>query len=280
MPYGQGLIKGASGGAMAGAGVGFLLGGGVGAGIGAGIGALGGLIGSWGEQSPEEIRQERLARLKAMIQQSRTNAIARASGLIKTGRENLSSNIGGMQANVLASAKRRAIAAGRPDEVAAYAAAPTEAFATQGSQATKEYNLNAAQQIEALNQGFDQADLNAEAGFADRPIEPNVSDILLNLGSSAADIAMKSQLVDAYKAHTGVASPASVTPVSPSSVSVVPTQSPLVSAPVVSGLPAIQDNSLGWNPYGIQRKTPVMPWNQSPVFQTNDPYKNLFSFGR
>ena len=149
----------------------------------------------------------RLNDLETYIANAKAGALANATSLINTGRTSLISQTGGMQSNNLAAAKRRAIAEGRPNDVSSIANPGTQQIATGASNALTSYNQASNQQLFDIGNQYDQEATQAQMGFADRPIQPSVSDTLLTAGTTAANTAIQYQGLQAYKNYLGTNPP-------------------------------------------------------------------------
>lgn len=164
--FGQSL-----GGAASGAMTGFALGGPVGAAIGGGLGLLAGAL----SESPEEQRERRLkayrARLKEIKQQETTAAI-----------QNISQATEGAQRRMTGGAERRAIAAGRTGDIEEVTA-PIAAEIGNRSVGIR------TQALADIENRYAQAELGAEQGMFEAPLEPTAVDYLQAIAPAAVDYA-------------------------------------------------------------------------------------------
>lgn len=160
---------------------GALIGGVPGALIGGGIGFLS----SYFSKDPEQERQERMRRYLESIRRLRGEAITR-----------FTSELGGQEQRLLAEgqqgAGRRATALGRSADAESFLL-PVRGQILRETSAARERGLR---QIE---DDYGRAELSAEEGFADRPIQPSVSDYLMEIGGQALNFSLGQQAISAQK---------------------------------------------------------------------------------
>jgi hypothetical protein len=164
MPDANQVFQGGAGGA----GIGFGIGGPIGAGIGFGVGALGTAL--FGGDSPEQQREKRKADYLKVLANLRQQELTQATAAINQ-------QTTGQMSNVRQAAARRFASMGRGDAEAAINPA-VSGVADIGSRTLE----NTTQ---GINRSFDQAQIDAEAGYANRPIEPSLTDTLLELGNAS-----------------------------------------------------------------------------------------------
>jgi len=146
-------------GAAGGAGTGFAIGGPWGAVAGGATGALLSLL----EKTPEEEREERIDELRRKLERTRFEGIGR---ILKNTR-------GQVEAERQA-AIERAAAGGRGSQAESFIVPAVGRVARSGQEALSSYQS-----------AMDQAELGLESDIAQRPIEPNITDYLGELGSQA-----------------------------------------------------------------------------------------------
>lgn len=154
-------FSGTVGGASTGAGLGSFFGPpgtAIGAGIGAGVGLISGLF----SQSDEEIRKQRYDDMVKRLNELRSRGAERINKF-------RSSGISRMEQG----AARRALAMGQSGESDSLALPGVSQIETQASDSMSRY-------MDAI----DAQKIAAEQDFANRPIEPNVSDYLMELGNT------------------------------------------------------------------------------------------------
>jgi hypothetical protein len=164
MPSNNQIFQGAAGGAAIGGS--FL--GPWGAAGGAVIGGLGTAL--FGGDSPEQQREKRKADYLKVLAGLRQKELVDATAAI-------SKQTTGQMSNVRQAAARRFASMGRTDAEAAINPA-VSGVADIGSRTLE----NTTQ---GINRSFDQAQIDAEAGYANRPIEPSLTDTLLELGNAS-----------------------------------------------------------------------------------------------
>lgn len=146
-----------------------------GIGLGAqGVGLLGKALGIGGAENE---RQARIRSLREFLQRKKAEAIQRAS--VRNA---------GMMANSRQAALTRAAAAGRTGEAESYIL-PAEQRAAQV----------ASENVDRTVAPYNQAEINAETDFANRPIEPGFLDYLGEAGSVAADYGIQNENINAWK---------------------------------------------------------------------------------
>ena len=227
MPSAGGFVKGAAGGA----GIGEIFGG-VGAAVGAGVGGLLSLF----DPSEEEIATKRKNELLKAIAQMRYQAILHGAETI------------GKQTTANAAAERQAAAAralslGHSADAESFILPAVSRVNTAGSEALSRYNLG-------VESNFDNAEIAAQANYADRPIQPGISDYLAEIGGSA--LAFKQNL-DYINTLAGPPQ------ISPSQPDLLPTpSSPVGSPPPLDQLLGAQKPMPAYNIPGL----PVLPPTQ------------------
>lgn len=184
MPDYGGAVRAGSTGALGG----FAVGGPVGAVIGGGLGVISGLL----SDSPEQTRQKRMGELLGQIAALKTKTI-------NEGMQRLGKQTAGTLANVRAAAIRRARAAGDTN-TEAYTNPVESNVADAGSRAGESF-------LNDTTRSFDQATLNAQMDFAGRPIEPNLSDYLTEIGGAATQYGLAKQRNDLIQQHIDKTSP-------------------------------------------------------------------------
>ena len=142
--------------------------------IGAATTAAGFLTGFF-ESNPEDERRKRKAEYLKRLAEIKKKQITQ-------GTEIIGKQTAGITAQSRQAAARRAASLGvEAGDVESFVL-PAESQATvQGSRALQQF-------LSGTEREFSQAELEAEAGFADRPIEPNLTDTLLDLGSTALNV--------------------------------------------------------------------------------------------
>lgn len=166
---------------LSGAATGFGFGGGP---WGAIAGGAVGFVSSLFDKDPEEERRRRRAELLAEIAKARTARLERGTREINQGTT-------GAMSNAAAAAAKRAASLGRSD---------VEAFLLPGQSAIAEAGSNALRGFQTETENyFDQAQLEAEFGFAGRPIEPGITDYLEELGVAGLQYKSAQDRVSAMK---------------------------------------------------------------------------------
>lgn len=163
--------------------------------------AIGGAVGlglSFLGKSPEEERAERRAQLLQTIAKMRKQRLER-------GIQQINQGTAGAMANSAAMARRRAAAEGRSD-VESLILPGQSNIASAGSQALSDFQRD-------TESYFDQQELGVETGFAGRPIEPGLTDVLEELGVAALQYKGSQDRIQAMKDIYGVdATGANATP--------------------------------------------------------------------
>ena len=170
MPDWGGVAGGALGGAETGASIGSIIPG-IGTAIGAGIGAVVGAIPGLFGESEEEIRAKRKNELLKQIAAIRAQAI-------RTGITQLADVTTRQAANVRQAAAQRAASLGRTGQAESFIAPGEQATMAGGSAAAREYMTD-------VNKRFAPYEVGAEEQYANRPIQPNISDYLQRIGATA-----------------------------------------------------------------------------------------------
>ena len=170
MPDWGGVAGGALGGAETGASIGSIIPG-IGTAIGAGIGAVVGAIPGLFGESEEEIQAKRKNELLKQIAAIRAQAI-------RTGITQLADVTTRQAANVRQAAAQRAASLGRTGQAESFIAPGEQATMAGGSAAAREYMTD-------VNKRFAPYEVGAEEQYANRPIQPNISDYLQRIGATA-----------------------------------------------------------------------------------------------
>ncbi len=138
-----------------------------------GVGVLGKLFGGNAEQE----RQNRVRSIREFLARKKAEAVQLAA-----------KRNAGMMANSRQAAMTRAAAAGRSGEAESYIL-PAEYRASQV----------ASENVDRAVAPYNQAEMNVEQDFANRPIEPGAFDYLGELGSIAADYGVQNEAVNAMR---------------------------------------------------------------------------------
>lgn len=170
-------------GAFGGAETGFSLSGGNPWAIGAG--ALAGFAGSLFDESPDDERAKRYKQLIDELAQQERESLMEGTGVIEgqTTRRMASAGQGGA---------RLARSLGRADQTTAFQLPEQQAIAAAGSESVANYTTG-------VQREFAGARARAAENYADRPIEPGVSDILGLIGNSAMRFRQNKDLISTMK---------------------------------------------------------------------------------
>lgn len=155
--------------------------------IGLGIQGAGLLAKLFGK-SDEEIRQERIAKLRGQITAAKAKTLAEGSRLIneQTVRNQSLARQGGAA---------RAIAMGRGNQAEDFAVPGEQRALTAGSESLRGFTAD-------TNRAYDNQLLAAESEFAQRPISPDVGDYLIEGGDVLAQYGQGKEMLDLYKNPT------------------------------------------------------------------------------
>jgi hypothetical protein len=174
------------------------------------LGAIPGAILGGLEKSDEEILQERLDRFLLKLREKKAKTLTE-------GKEAIGQQIGTAVGTVKAGAARKAAGTGRIADVESYTLPGEQMVYQQGSQVLKDFLLQ-------TNRAFDAAELEAELGFAQRPLQTPVADYLLGMGEGAMNIKQSQDIINILTGQTqipglGATAPAlrTYTPAKPSS---------------------------------------------------------------
>lgn len=143
-----------------------------------------GLIGKLFSKSPEDERQERRAELRRRINELRKSTLAEHTKAIQAGVERINAATQAQAVSSRQAARRRATALGFSGEAESFILPAEGQVLERGSEARRGYETTAREIGAGLNQQFDQAELGAELDFAGRPIEPGLTDYLLEIGGA------------------------------------------------------------------------------------------------
>lgn len=211
--------------------------------------------------SAERERQARMQRLLQQIAQQRASTLAAGSREIVKGTE--SSAGVARQA-----AARRAAAAGVSGANAESYVLPGESNAyNRGTDALENFTTE-------TNRTFDRAALNAEADFADRPIAPDASDYLMEIGSGALKFGQDREYLDAMNSLNAPNPQAPGVPVA-STQPVQPAQFPAPNGPLTEKTFGYVPQS-GFNTRRTDTTTPTDPLNSLSWVQK---YRNALRRG-
>lgn len=156
---------------------------GIGTAIGAGVGAVVGTISSLFGDSEEEQREERIRELVAAYEEAK-----------QKNRDRIFSLNRGRIADARQAGARKAASLGITGDVDQAFTAPTQQNIL--SEENRDLAVN--------DQFFDNRIANARADYAERPLEPSISDALLSVGDVAANYVQQAQLVDQQAANMAV----------------------------------------------------------------------------
>lgn len=171
-------FKGAAGAAGTGAAIGSFVPGG--AAVGAGIGALTGLFAGGLEKSDEEVRRERFDAYVKRLNELRLEGMKRINQM-RTQRVSLAQQ----------GAARRALSMGQSSEAESMMIPAVANIDSQSNDALGSFTSN-----------MDAQQLSAEADFANRPIESNISDTLLELGNAGLSYMQNMEYLKRMKTAT------------------------------------------------------------------------------
>lgn len=147
-------------------------------------GLVGGVLGLAGK-SDEEIMAQRKKDLEARINKITDERIAR-------GTADINKQTTGNLAMSNEAAARRAMSLGHTADAESFVLPGQSQVTNQGSQAMRQF-------LTSAENGRSDALLSAEAGFSNRPIEPNVSDFLLPIGLEAFKFKQNNDYLDTMK---------------------------------------------------------------------------------
>jgi hypothetical protein len=160
----------------------------IGTALGAAIGGLTGLFGSG--ESPEKQRQRRKRELLAQLAENRRKAIEDGTRLLTTRQRGVIE--GERQAGA-----RRALAMGHATDAEDIIQPTVQRIAAEGSRNLESF-------VTQTNANFDQQIAQIEADFAERPMQPSLSDTLMSLGADLTDSLMDQQFMDIQRARYGL----------------------------------------------------------------------------
>jgi hypothetical protein len=162
-----------------------------GAAIGGGVQLLSSLF----SRDPEEERRSRYAAYLEKVRELRTRALEDLETGTTTSLRRIGTQTVGLAGQDRAAAARRAIALGRSADAESFILPSQQKIYEQGSLATQNLLEGAERRRSDINQRYLNAELDAEAGFQDRPIEPTLSDTLAEIGGAVAEWAPRYQMV-------------------------------------------------------------------------------------
>jgi hypothetical protein len=148
-------------------------------------GVLGG-ISSLFSKDPEKERQDRLNAYLAQIRQLREQSLGQLDTDVNQGLKDIYQNTTNQAAQSRQAAARRATALGRSSDAEGFIQPLQQQIYGGGSQATGNLLEQQVALRKQIGNQYDMMEANAQGGFADRPIQPSVSDYLTNVGGQVA----------------------------------------------------------------------------------------------
>jgi hypothetical protein len=163
----------------------------------------GGITKLFGGKTDEQQREERRARYVKAVQDSKMATLAKQNALFSEGVKQLRQTVAGATAGSAQRAAFRAKAMGKSSDVESFVLPGESAALETGSQALKGYQLAGQRELEQTAQYYDSLALQGEHEFANRPIDPGLTDYAGELGSMLTQYDQTQQIIGAMNPQGG-----------------------------------------------------------------------------
>jgi hypothetical protein len=157
----------------------------------------GGITKLFGGKTDEQQREERRRRYVDAVRQTRAQTLARQNELFAQGVKSVRETITAATEGSRQAAARRAKAMGHGTDVEAFVNPSEQAMMGKGAEALKGYQLAGQRELENTAEYYSNLELGAERDFAERPIDPGITDFAGELGAGLVQYDQNRQLIDA-----------------------------------------------------------------------------------